>query len=126
MSQLLLQDRVLDLGLTTFKNEADRFYVCSGLCISYVDATTALSLGFKHLGAGNVLTGPFAGINGRKVTTVPISGGAGTAAGNGGYWAIVDTVNARLLASGTLVASVVIASGVSFNVSSFDITIHNG
>ena len=60
---------------------------------------------------------------GREVVVAAISDGSVTGNGTATHYAIVDTVNSRLLATGSLSASQVVASGNTFTLGSFTIGI---
>ncbi|MDI6770104.1 MAG: hypothetical protein QMD04_10585, partial [Anaerolineales bacterium] len=61
--------------------------------------------------------------SGRKVTVPSISDGAVTATGTATHYAVVDTANSRLLATGALSASQVVTNGNTFTLTAFDIGI---
>jgi len=114
-------DWVLDNGLTAFKNAATDIYLCSQEPTSFADATTTYALGHKTFGAGNTLTGPFArSPNGRKVTTTAITDGTVTGGGTASRWAIVDTVNSRLLVDNDLASAQAVTAGNVFSLPAFD------
>lgn len=116
-----LNDRVYDNGLTVLDTEANALHICNAEPATYAAATTTNSLGSKtslSIGA------PGAGSpNGRKVTVAAITDGSVSANGTASHWAIVDTVNSRLLAAGPLAASQVVTSGNPFTLPAFDIRI---
>lgn len=117
-------DYVLDNGLVALKNTATHIYICSQAPTNFVEATTTYALGNKNFGAGNTLTGPTAGSpNGRKVTTVAVTDGAVTGNGNANRWAIVDSINSRLLLDNDLAASQAVAAGNIFSLPAFDFRI---
>lgn len=123
-----INDRVLDSGLTVLDIEANRLDITSQEATTYAQATGsgsgAYSLGNKtaiSIGAPAARTP-----NGRKVTVAAITGGGITGNGTATHWAITDTVNSRLLATGQLSASLVLALGVgnnTFSLNAFDIGI---
>jgi len=118
----VVSDYVLDNGLTSLKNLADKLYICISDPSSFSDATTTLALGNKNFGAGNVFTAVAAGApNGRQVSSVAISDGSITTTGTAAKWAIVDSVNSRLLVNGSLAASQAVTSGNTFTLASFSI-----
>ena len=55
---------------------------------------------------------------GREVVVAAISDGTVTATGTATHYAILDTVNSRLLATGSLSASQAVTSGNTFTLSS--------
>jgi hypothetical protein len=117
-----VQDRVLDLGLNVLDTEATHIYICSAEPTTYTAATSTNALGNKNFGAGGVAGAPAAGSpNGRKVTTVAVTDGSITATGTAAAWAIVDSANSRLLATGVLSATQAVTSGNTFTLPAFDI-----
>jgi hypothetical protein len=116
-----INDRVFDNGLTVLDTEANRLDICNAEPASYAAATTTNSLGNKtSLSIGTPGDGS---PNGRKVTVAAITDGTVTATGTATHWAIVDTVNSRLLATGALSASQAVTSGNVFTLGAFDIRI---
>lgn len=116
-----LNDRVLDLGLTVLDTEANRLDICSQEPASYAEATSTYTLGNK--------TSPTVGApadrspDGRKVTVSAISDGTVTGTDDATHWALTDTSNSRLLATGALSASQAVTSGNTFTLGAFDIGI---
>jgi hypothetical protein len=116
-----LNDRVLDNGLTVLDTEANRLDICSAEPTSYAQATSSLTLGNKtSLSIGAPAD---RAPDGRKVTVAAISDGTVTATATATHWAITDTGNSRLLATGALSASQVVTSGNIFTLGAFDIGI---
>jgi len=116
-----LNDRVLDNGLSVLDTEANRLDICSAEPASYAAATTTNSLGNKtSLSVGAPADGS---PNGRAVTVASFSDGNVTATGTATHYAIVDTVNSRLLAAGALSAPQAVTDGNTFSLSAFTIRI---
>lgn len=116
-----LADRVFDNGLTVLDTEANRLDICSTEPTTYTQATTTYTLGNKtslSIGAPADRTG-----GGREVTVASFTDGSVTASGTAAYYSIVDTVNSRLLATGSLSSSQAVTSGNTFSISSFKIGI---
>jgi hypothetical protein len=112
---------VLDNGLIQLQQKGTHIYICSGEPTDYASATTTLALGNKNFGPGNAITGPTARTpNGSKVTTVAVTDGAITGSGTATRWAIVDSVNSRLLVDNDLAASQAVTSGNVFSLPAFD------
>lgn len=117
----LLADYVLDAALATLDTEANALHICSAEPATYAAATTTNSLGSKtslSIGAPADRSP-----NGRKVTVGDITDGAVSATGTASHWAIVDTVNSRLLAAGALASSQAVTNGNPFTLPAFDIGI---
>lgn len=111
----------LDSGLNGLKANATHIYICSGEPADYAAATTTLALGNKNFGAGNTFTGPTDRTpNGRKITTVAVTDGTVTGTGTASRWAIVDSVNSRLLIDNDLASSQAVTSGNVFSIPAFD------
>jgi len=116
-----LNDRIFDNGLTVLDTEANRIDICSTEPATYAEATSTYTLGNStslSIGAPADRSG-----GGREVTVAAISDGSVTATGTAAYYAIVDTLNSRLLATGSLSASQVVTSGNTFTLTSVTIGI---
>lgn len=116
-----LGDRVFDNGLTVLDTEANRLDICSTAPTTYTEATATYTLGNKtslSVGAPADRTG-----GGREVTVASFTDGSVTGTGTAAYYAIVDTTNSRLLATGSLSSSQAVTSGNTFSISAFKIGI---
>ena len=116
-----LNNRVFDNGLSVLDTEADRLDITSQEATSYVDATSTSTLGNSDslsIAAPSDRSG-----GGREVVVASISDAPVTGNGTATHYAIVDTANSRLLATGSLTASQVVASGNTFSLGSFTIGI---
>jgi len=116
-----LGDRVFDNGLTVLDTEANAIHVTSQEAASYTEATSTYTLGNStslSIGAPQDRSG-----GGREVVVAAISDGSVTGTGTATHYAIVDTVNSRLLATGSLTASQSVTSGNTFTLSSVSIGI---
>jgi hypothetical protein len=115
-----LNDRVYDNGLTVLSTEANRLDICSQEPASYAEVAT-YTLGNK---TSPTISSPSdrAG-GGRKVTISAITDGEVTGTGTASHYAIVDTVNSRLLAAGALSAPQAVTDGNVFTLTAFDIGI---
>lgn len=116
-----LNDRVFDNGLTVLDTEANRIDITSAEATTYAAATSTLTLGNStslSIGAPQDRTG-----GGREVVVTAIIDGSITGTGTATHYAIVDTVNSRLLATGSLTASQAVTSGNTFTLSSVAIGI---
>ena len=116
-----LNDRVLDLGLNVLDQEANRVDICSSEPSSYSAATSSVSLG--NTTSISISAPANASPNGRKVTLSAISGASVTGTGTATHFAISDTSNSRLLATGLLSASQAVTSGNTFSLTASDIRI---
>lgn len=118
-----LNDRVLDNGLTVLDTEANELWICSGSIPTTYSAANTAKLGVKTLGAGGI-GAPAAGTpDGRSVTIAAFSDGAVATGGTAAIYAIVDTVNSRLLAANSLAASQAVTAGNTFSLPAFTVRI---
>ena len=115
-----LNDRVFDNGLTVLDTEANAIHITSAEATDFANVSTvtlgnstSLSIGAPADRAGG----------GREVTAATITDGSVTGTGTATHYAIVDTVNSRLLATGSLSASQGVTSGNTFTLTSVDIGI---
>lgn len=116
-----LNDRVFDNGLTVLDTEANAIHITSQEATTYANATSTYTLGNStslSIGAPQDRTG-----GGREVVVAAITDGSVTATGTATHYAIVDTVNSRLLATGSLSPSQSVTSGNTFTLSSVSIGI---
>jgi len=116
-----LNDRVFDNGLTVLDTEANKITITSQEAATYTEGNATYALGDStsiSISAPADRTG-----GGRKVTVSAITNGSVTANGTATHYAILDTVNSRLLATGSLTASQIVTSGNTFTLSAFDIGI---
>jgi hypothetical protein len=116
-----LGDRVLDGGLTTLDTEANKITVTSQEATTYTEGNSTYALGSStslSIGAPANRSG-----GGREVTVAAISDGSISGTGTATHYAILDTTNSRLLATGTLSASQSVTNGNSFTLASFKIGI---
>ena len=116
-----LNDRVLDNGLTILDTEATRVDITSQEATSYAEATSTYTLGNET--SISISAPADASPNGRKVTLSAITGASVTATGTATHFAISDTSNTRLLATGSLSASQAVTSGNTFSLTATDIRI---
>jgi hypothetical protein len=116
-----LNDRVLDNGLIVLDTEASRVDICSQEPTSYAEATSTYTLGNET--SISISAPSDASPNGRKVTLAAVSGASVTGTGTATHYAISDTSNSRLLATGSLSASQVVTSGNTFSLTASDIRI---
>lgn len=116
-----LNNRVFDNGLTVLDTEANRIDITSAEATTYAEATSTYTLGNStslSIGTPQDRSG-----GGREVVVAAITDGSVTGTGTATHYAIVDTSNSRLLATGSLSASQAVTSGNSFTLSSVTIGI---
>jgi hypothetical protein len=116
-----LGDRVFDNGLTVLDTEANKITITSQEATTYTGGNSTYSLGSStslSIGAPADRSG-----GGREVTVAAISDGSVSGTGTATHYAILDTTNSRLLATGSLSASQSVTTGNSFTLASFKIGI---
>ena len=116
-----LNDRVFDNGLTVLDTEANKILVTSQEATTYTEANATYALGNStslSISAPSDRTG-----GGREVTVSAISDGVVTGTGTVTHYALVDTSNSRLLATGSLTASQAVTSGNTFTLGAFTVGI---
>lgn len=116
-----LGDRVLDNGLSALDTEADKLFITSAEATTYTQAATTYALGVKNTPTVSAPADRTGG--GREVTVGAITDGSVTANGTATHWALVDSVNSRLLATGALAASQGVTATNTFTLTSFKIGI---
>lgn len=116
-----ISDYVLDAALSKLDTEANRIDITSQEAGNYTQATSTYTLGNStSLSFGAPTDGD---TGGRKVTAAAITDGSVTAGGTATHYAITDTSNSRLLATGSLTTSQDVTSGNSFTIAAFDVEI---
>ena len=116
-----LADRVLDNGLTVLDTEANKTTITSLESTTYASANSTHALGSStSLSIGSPAD---RSAGGREVTVSAISDGSVSGNGTASHFAILDTSNSRLLATGSLSASQSVSSGNTFTLASFKIGI---
>lgn len=116
-----ISDYVLDAALAKLDTEANAIYITSQEATTYTNATTTYALGNAtsiSIGAPQDRTG-----GGREVVLANVTGGTVTGTGDADWFAIVDTANNRLLATGPLAASQSVTTGNTFTLSSIAVGI---
>jgi hypothetical protein len=116
-----INDRVFDNGLTVLDTEANRLDICTQEPVTYAEATSTYTKGNKtSLSVGAPAD---RSPTGRKVTVAAITDGTVSGDGTVSHWAITDTGNSRLLATGSLSAPQAVTNGNTFTLAAFDIGI---
>jgi len=119
-----ISDYVLDAALSKLDVEANAIYLCSLEPTTYASATSTNALGnasgANYPGIGAPVNGT---PNGRAVSSTAVTNGVITGTGTATHFAIVDTVNSRLLATGDLNASQSVNTGNTFTMTSFTVRI---
>ena len=97
-----MSDYVLDAALSKLDTEADKIYITSQEATTQTEATSTYALGVAttiSIGAPQDRT---ASGGGREVVLSNVTGGNVTATGDADTFALVDSTNSRLLATGGL------------------------
>ena len=113
----MISDYILDAALTILDTAANRIDICSAEPTTFTAATVTLGNGVPTIGSP---VDRAASGGGRKVVASALGATAVTATGTATHFAITDTVNSRLLATGALTASQAVTSGNSFTLTTFD------
>jgi len=116
-----LGDRVFDEGLTVLSDEANKITITSQEATTYTDGNSTYALGSTTSVTIGQPTDRSGG--GREVTVSAVSDGSVSATDTATHYAILDTTNSRLLATGSLSASQSVTDGNSFTLASFKIGI---
>tara|TARA_B100001094_G_scaffold318424_1_gene361979 strand:- start:253 stop:624 length:372 start_codon:yes stop_codon:yes gene_type:complete len=116
-----LGDRVFDAGLSSLDTEANKITVTSQESTTFTEGNATHALGNSTSLAFGAPADRSGG--GREVTASAITDGSITSTGTATHYAVLDTTNSRLLATGALTASQSVTSGNTFNLASFAIGI---
>lgn len=104
----MISDYIRDNGASAVQ-EGDEFHFCSQDPTTYAEAKTTYTLGVKTSPTINVADGTGGGRSGVVST---FSDASTTGNGDATHWALVDTSNSRLLATGPLAgAPIAITTG---------------
>jgi hypothetical protein len=116
-----LGNRVFDAGLSALDTEANKIVVTSHESTTYTEANATHALGNSTSLSIAAPTDRSGG--GREVVAAAITDGSITGTGTATHYAVIDTTNSRLLATGSLSSSQSVTSGNTFNLASFTIGI---
>ena len=118
-----LDPSVFNAGLTAFHNNATTLWIDSTQPTTYTQATSTYALGSNVVAAGSCVGAPAAGSpSGQQVTVAAVNSGNVGATGLAGFYGITDSVSV-LYAGNALSSLQSVASGSSFNLPSFIITV---
>jgi hypothetical protein len=116
-----LSDRVFDNGLSVLSDEADKILITSQEATTYAEANATYALGNStSLAIASPLIVVLVVV---KLLLSAISDGSVTGDGTATHYAVVDTVNSRLIATGSLTTTQVVATGNTFSLGSFTVGI---
>lgn len=97
-----ISDYVLDAALSKLDTEADKIYITSQEATTYTEATSTYALGVATSISIGAPQDRSASGGGREVVLAAVTGGNVTATGDADTFALVDSANSRLLATGGL------------------------
>lgn len=118
----LISDRVLDEGLNILNSECDMLTLVSQAPTTYTEARVTYQIATKS--SPVVSTAADRAGGGREVTVSAINSGLGVNNnGVAGYWALIDTVNSRLLAYGEINDPIILTTSDSVTLNEFTIGI---
>ena len=115
-----LDNRVFDNGLTVLDTEANAIHITSAEATSFANVSSVTLGNSTSLSIGAPQDRPGGG---RQVVVAAITDGSVTGTGTATHYAIVDSGNSRLLATGSLTSSQAVTSGNTFTLSSVSIGI---
>jgi len=116
-----LNNRVFDNGLTVLDTEANKITITSQEAATYAEGNATYALG-SSTGLSIAAPSDRSG-GGREVVVAEVTDGSVAVSGTATHYAILDTVNSRLLATGSLTASQAVSAGNTFTLGSFTIGI---
>lgn len=114
-----ISDYVLDAALSKLDTEADKIYITSQQATTYAQATSTYALGVATSISIGAPQDRSASGGGREVVLAAVTGGNVTATGAADTFALVDSTNSRLLATGSLTGGgQTVTSGNTFSLAS--------
>ena len=116
-----LNNRVFDNGLTVLDTEANKITITSQEAATYAEGNATFALGSST--SLSIAAPSDRSAGGREVVVAEVTDGSVAVDGTATHYAILDTVNSRLLATGNLTESQVVSSGNTFTLGSFTIGI---
>jgi hypothetical protein len=116
-----LNNRVFDNGLTVLDTEANKITITSQEASTYAEGNATFALGSST--SLSIAAPSDRSAGGREVVVAEVTDGSVAVDGTATHYAILDTVNSRLLATGNLTESQVVSSGNTFTLGSFTIGI---
>ena len=123
-----ISDYVLDAALSKLDTEANAIHITSQEATTYTEATSTSS-GYSLGSATSISIGApqdrmvNSAADGREVVLANVTGGNVSTNGTADTFAIVDTTNNRLLATGALASSQTVTSGNTFTLTGISIGI---
>ena len=116
-----LNNRVFDNGLTVLDTEANKITITSQEAATYTEGNATFALGSST--SLSIAAPSDRSAGGREVVVAEVTDGSVAVGGTATHYAILDTVNSRLLATGSLSASQAVSAGNTFTLGSFTIGI---
>lgn len=118
-----MSDYVLDAALSKLDTEADKIYITSQEATTYTEASSTYALGVATSISIGAPQDRSASGGGREVVLANVTGGSVTATGDADTFALVDSTNSRLLATGSLTTSQTVTLGNTFVLASITLGI---
>lgn len=118
-----MSDYVLDAALSKLDTEADKIYITSQEASTYTEASSTYALGVATSISIGAPQDRSASGGGREVVLANVTGGSVTATGDADTFALVDSTNSRLLATGSLTTSQTVTLGNTFVLASITLGI---
>ena len=118
-----ISDYVLDAALSKLDTEANAIHITSQEATSYAEATSTYTLGSATTISILAPQNRTASGGGREVVLENVTGGNVSADGDASHFAIIDSSNSRLLATGALATAQTVTTGNTFTLSSITIGI---
>lgn len=118
-----MSDYVLDAALSKLDTEADKIYITSQEAATYTEASSTYALGVATSISIGAPQDRSASGGGREVVLANVTGGSVTATGDADTFALVDSTNSRLLATGSLTTSQTVTLGNTFVLASITLGI---
>jgi hypothetical protein len=114
---------VLDFGLAGLRAAVTHLTLCAAEPTSYAMAVAA-PLGYQSFGAGQAFGAPAtSSATLRAVSSVPVTAGTITTTGTAAWWAAIDETNSALYAHGGMNTPLAVTAGLTFALSSFNISV---
>lgn len=115
----MINDRVLERGPQCLVDEANKLTICSQDPTTYTEANATYAIAYKTSPTITIVDGA---TDGRAARVAAITDGVvdpGGGATSGEFWALVDTVNSRLLQTGAVTNDQVLVNGNVFTLAQF-------
>lgn len=114
----MIADRILEGGPARLVTEANKLTICSQDPTTYTEANATYAVAFKNTPTITIVDGA---VSGRAAQVAAITDGTVNPGGGDSeeFWALVDTANSRLLATGPITNDQVLTNGNTFTLALF-------